>query len=42
MLPKKSGASYSFTFFVCRDCGYVGLCVSDKERAELDARSKDA
>jgi|GEM_PF-7075746 len=42
MLPKSKGASYSMTYFVCRDCGYLGLCVSEKERAELDANANDA
>ena len=37
MLPKSKGASYDMTYFVCRDCGYLGLCVSEKERAKLDA-----
>jgi len=41
MLRKKQGTSYSMTYFVCRDCGYLGLCVSEKERAELDARTND-
>jgi hypothetical protein len=39
MLPKSRGASYDMTYFVCRDCGYLGLCVSEKERAELDAKA---
>jgi hypothetical protein len=42
MLSKSEGASYSLTYFVCRDCGYLGLCVSEKERAELDAKSNEA
>jgi hypothetical protein len=41
MLPKSKGASYSMTYFVCRDCGYLGLCVSEKERAELDAHANE-
>jgi len=39
MRSKKTGAKYSMTYFVCRDCGYLGLCVSDKERAELNAKA---
>jgi predicted Zn-ribbon and HTH transcriptional regulator len=39
MFSKKKGASYSMTYFVCRDCGYLGLCVSDKERSVLDAKA---
>jgi hypothetical protein len=39
---KKSGGKYSGTYFVCRDCGYLGLCVSEKERSELDAKANDA
>ena len=42
MLPKKSGASYSMTYFVCRDCGYLGLCLTEAERAELDAKATEA
>jgi hypothetical protein len=42
MLPKSTGASYDMTYFVCRDCGYTGLCVSENLRAELDAKSNDA
>jgi hypothetical protein len=42
MLSKSKDASYSMTYFVCRDCGYLGLCVSEKERAELDAKSNEA
>jgi rubredoxin len=42
MLPKSTGWTYSMTYFVCRDCGYLGLCLTEKERAELDARTTDA
>jgi predicted Zn-ribbon and HTH transcriptional regulator len=38
MLSKSKGASYSMTYFVCRDCGYLGLCVTETERAELDKK----
>jgi hypothetical protein len=41
MLPKGKGASYDMTYFVCRECGYLGLCVSEKLRAELDAKALD-
>ena len=42
MLHKKSGASYSMTYFVCRDCGYLGLCLTEPERAALDAKATAA
>jgi hypothetical protein len=42
MLPKSREANYLMLYFVCRDCGYLGLCVSEKERAELDAKANDA
>jgi len=42
MRSKKAGAKYSMTYFVCRDCGYLGLCVSDKERAALDTNANNA
>jgi hypothetical protein len=29
---------YSPISFVCRDCGYLGRCLSEKDRAELDAK----
>jgi len=29
---------YSPLSFVCRDCGYLGICLSEKERAELDLK----
>jgi hypothetical protein len=29
---------YSPLSFVCRDCGYLGVCLSEKERGELDAK----
>ena len=35
---KMMWAGYSPLCFVCRDCGYVGICLSDKERAELDLK----
>ncbi len=41
-ISKSTGATYDMTYFVCRDCGYLGLCVSEKERAELDANANDA
>jgi hypothetical protein len=33
---------YSPLSFVCRDCGYLGICLSEKERSELDAKLKEA
>jgi len=42
MLPKSNEGQYDMTYFVCRDCGYLGLCVSEKVRAELDAHANDA
>jgi hypothetical protein len=39
LLPKSEGANYLTMYFICRDCGYLGLCVSEKERAELDAKA---
>jgi hypothetical protein len=42
LLPKSREANYFTMYFICRDCGYLGLCVSEKERAELDAKAKDA
>jgi hypothetical protein len=33
---------YSPISFVCRDCGYLGICLSEKERAELDTKSEAA
>jgi hypothetical protein len=41
MLPKSKEAHYDMTYFVCRDCGYVGLCVSEKLRAEFDAKATE-
>ncbi len=29
---------YSPLSFVCRDCGYLGICLSEKERSELDTK----
>jgi hypothetical protein len=29
---------YSPLSYVCRDCGYLGICLSEKERAELDEK----
>jgi hypothetical protein len=29
---------YSPLSFVCRDCGYLGICLSEQERAEMDAK----
>jgi len=29
---------YSPLSFVCRDCGYLGICLSEKERGELDLK----
>jgi hypothetical protein len=42
MLPKSKASTYDMTYFICRDCGYLGLCVSETQRAELDANPKDA
>ena len=42
MLPKNRETNYFMLYFVCRDCGYLGLCVSEKERAELDAKAPEA
>ena len=33
---------YQPLHFACRDCGYLGMCLSEKERSELDAKTKDA
>jgi hypothetical protein len=41
MLPKSTATSYSMTYFVCRDCGYLGLCLTEKERAELDKKASE-
>jgi hypothetical protein len=32
---------YSPLSFVCRDCGYLGICLSEKERGELDAKVQE-
>jgi hypothetical protein len=32
---------YQPLYFACRDCGHLGLCLTEKERAELDAKTKD-
>jgi hypothetical protein len=37
MLPKKKASNWDMTYFICRDCGYLGLCVSEIQRAKLDA-----
>jgi len=29
---------YALRSFVCRDCGYLGICLSEKERSELDTK----
>jgi C4-type Zn-finger protein len=29
---------YAPIWFVCRDCGYLGRCLSEKDRAELDGK----
>jgi hypothetical protein len=41
MLRKPKGGSYSMTYFVCRDCGYLGLCLTEKERAELNKKASE-
>ncbi len=35
---KMMWVGYSPICFVCRDCGYLGICLSEKERSELDAK----
>jgi hypothetical protein len=32
---------YSPLSFVCRDCGYLGICLSETERGELDEKLKE-
>ena len=32
---------YSPLCFVCRDCGYLGICLSEKERGDLDEKVKE-
>ena len=32
---------YQPLHFACRDCGYLGMCLSEKERAELDEKTKN-
>jgi hypothetical protein len=33
---------YSPLSFVCPDCGYLGICLSEKERGELDVKLKES
>jgi hypothetical protein len=33
---------YSPLSFVCRDCGYLGICLSEKERSALDAKLNES
>jgi hypothetical protein len=37
MMPKSKASNWDMTYFICRDCGYLGLCVSEIQRAKLDA-----
>jgi hypothetical protein len=30
---------YTPLSFVCRDCGYLGSCLDEEERLELDSKS---
>jgi hypothetical protein len=32
---------YGLLSFVCRDCGYLGICLSEKERSELDSKMNE-
>ena len=33
---------YTPLSFVCRDCGYLGVCLSEKERGELDVKVSES
>lgn len=35
---KMMWVGFSPLSFVCRDCGYLGICLSEQERSELDTR----
>lgn len=39
---KMMWVGYSPLSFVCRDCGYLGICLSEDERSELDSKIKES